>query len=418
MNIGIIGGGIAGLAAAWLLQENHTVTLFEQQDRLGGHADTVEIEQDEQIYRIEAGFEFFFDSMFPRFIRLLFLLGVPIRRYSASATLYSADQRKTMLLPPYNRGHIIWSAYHPFALANLLLFQWVIARSVGLIERADPFIPLDEYLQSLHLPEWFKADFLYPFLLAEWCVELEEFKTFSAYNALKYVVMSRSNSFPPITYANEVVGGLSAYVSALVAELTQTRIQLKAKLSPLAYVVDQHVLHDENSGDYQFDHLIIATSAYDASRLLRSLNFTEKRRNDLDRIDYFTTTIAVHEDRRLMPANPDHWSVVNTRYEKNHSSNTIWKHWRNKRPIFRSWVTYDAELPSPLHLVRTYDHPKVNLNYFRAQRNLASQQGENNLWLAGLYMHDIDCHESALISAVNIAQALDPQSGNLQRLLS
>jgi uncharacterized protein len=118
-----------------------------------------------------------------------------------------------------------------------------------------------------------------------------------------------------------------------------------------------------------------------------------------------------------MPANAEHWSVVNTRYEANHSSNTIWKPWHSKRPIFRSWVTYDAELPSDLHVVRTYNHPKVNLNYFRAQRNLIAQQGENNLWLAGLYMHDIDCHESALMSAVNIALALDPQSINLGRLL-
>jgi predicted NAD/FAD-binding protein len=81
-------------------------------------------------------------------------------------------------------------------------------------------------------------------------------------------------------------------------------------------------------------------------------------------------------------------------------------------------VTYDDALPDRLYLVRTYQHPKVNLNYYRAQRNLIPQQGEDNLWLAGLYMHDIDCHESALMSAVNIARRLAPESGNLQRLMS
>ena len=417
MKIGIIGGGIAGLAAAWLLQEHHTVTLFEQQDRLGGHADTVEVEQDGEVCLIEAGFEFFYDLLFPRFNRLLTLIGAPISKYQASATLYSADQRKTTLLPPYNRERIAWSGYSPCALANLLLFQQVIARSVPLIERADPFIMLEDHLRALKLPERFKTDFLYPFLLAEWCVELEEFKTFSAYNALKYVVTSRPNNFPPTIFANEVVGGLRAYIRALTATLTQTSIQLKANLTSVERVEEQYVLRDANSGDHRFDHLIVATSASNASRLLQSLNWAEKRRADLDRIDYFKTTIAVHEDRRLMPANVDHWSVVNTRYEATHSSNTIWKKWRSKRPIFRSWVTHHKELPSALHLVRTYDHPKVNLNYYRAQRNLIPQQGENNLWLAGLYMHDIDCHESALMSAVNIARALDPQSSNLQRLM-
>jgi uncharacterized protein len=118
-----------------------------------------------------------------------------------------------------------------------------------------------------------------------------------------------------------------------------------------------------------------------------------------------------------MPPNPDHWSVINTRFDTTHSSNTIYKKWRSKRPIFRSWVTYDAEMPSPLYHLRIYDHPKVNGDYFLAQKNLQPQQGEDNLWLAGLYMYDIDCHESALLSAVKVVQKLDPQSENLRLLM-
>src|SRR3954451_24748411 len=164
MNIGIIGGGIAGLAAAWLLQDHHTVTLFEQRDRLGGHADTVEIEQDGEICLIEAGFEFFYDSLFPRFNRLLALLGAQVSKYPASATLYHADQRRTTLFPPYGRKHIVWSGYQPRALCNLLLLQQVIARSIPLIERADPFITLEDHLRTLKLPKRFETDVLYPFL--------------------------------------------------------------------------------------------------------------------------------------------------------------------------------------------------------------------------------------------------------------
>ena len=418
MKIGIIGGGGAGLVAAWLLQEHHQVTLFEQQDRLGGHADTVEIEQDGEICLIDAGFEFFYDALFPRFNRLLTLIRAPIRKYPALATVYSADQRKTTLLPPYHRDRIVWAGYYPRSLCNLLLLQKVIARSVPMIERADPFVTLDDYLHTLKLPGRFLNEFLYPFLLAEWCVELEEFRTFSAYNALKYVVTSRSNHFPPTIYMSEVVGGMRAYVSALTELLTQTQIHLRSVVSSIAWDEDHYRLHDEASGDYAFDHLIVATGADAASRVLQSLQWADKRRAELDRIEFFKTTIAIHEDLRLMPANRDHWSVVNTRYEGTHSSNTIYKPWKSKRPLFRSWVTYEPELPEKTQLVRTYWHPKVNLNYYRAQQNLVAQQGEHNLWLAGLYMHDIDCHESALMSAVNIARMIDPQSTHLQRLMA
>ena len=61
--------------------------------------------------------------------------------------------------------------------------------------------------------------------------------------------------------------------------------------------------------------------------------------------------------------------------------------------------------------------PKIGLRYFEAQRSLAAFQGQNNLWLAGLYTHDIDSHESAIRSAVKVAEGLDPRSAGLKLLI-
>ncbi len=417
MKIGIIGGGIAGLTAAWLLQGHHEVTLFEKQDRLGGHADTVEVEQDSEIFPIDSGFEFFYDALFPRFNRLLALVGAQTRTYGVSVTIYDSAHRRTTLIPPFNRERIVWSAYSPRALADLAISQSAILRSISLIENEDPFITLEQHLNSLHLPRAFLRDFLYPFLLAEWCVELEELKTFSAYNIMKFVVTARPRSIPPIITASEVIGGMQAYLSGLRKQLSQTRIILSVDIAQLSHADNQYTVHETTSGNYACDHLILATNTTQASTLLKLFPWTEKRRTELNRIVYFKTPIAVHADRTLMPSNPDHWSVINTRFEGTHSSNTIYKKWRSKRPIFRSWVTYEAEMPSPLYHLRIYDHPKVNGDYFLAQKNLEPQQGEDNLWLAGLYMYDIDCHESALLWAVKVVQKLDPQSENLRLLM-
>ena len=129
------------------------------------------------------------------------------------------------------------------------------------------------------------------------------------------------------------------------------------------------------------------------------------------------TTIAVHGDARLMPANRQHWSVVNTRYDGHYSANTVWKSWRSREPIFKSWVTYEARLPEPLYGVATYDHPVVNAAYFEAQKQLARWQGQAQIWLAGMYMHDVDCHESAILSAVHVARQLAPQASRLKQLV-
>jgi predicted NAD/FAD-binding protein len=230
--------------------------------------------------------------------------------------------------------------------------------------------------------------------------------------------MNRPLGLPPIIKVNEIAGGMSSYINVLTGKLTKTVIKRSTEIASLSRTDTEYIVQDSQGETHIFDHLIVTTGPYEASTLLKSLPWAEKTCNELNRIEVFKTIIAVHEDPRLMPANRDHWSVVNTRYDARHSSNTVWKKWRSKRPIFRSWVTYDAEMPDKLHVTRTYYHPKINGNYYRAQRNLVQLQGINNLWLAGLYMHDIDCHESALMSAVNIAMKLDPQSENLQKLMA
>ena len=146
------------------------------------------------------------------------------------------------------------------------------------------------------------------------------------------------------------------------------------------------------------------------------LEGTEELRRELARFEYFKTLIAIHGDRRLMPADEEDWSVINIRHDGARSLNTIWKPWSSRRPVFRSWVTFETRLPDPLYRLATYYHPKVSPAYFEAQRAIGKLQGRNNLWLAGMYTHDVDCHESAVVSAVNVARRLDPASDRLVRL--
>src|SRR5258708_17472093 len=117
MRIGIVGGGAAGLTTAWLLSDEHEVVLFEQQDRLGGHAHTIEVALAGERIAVDAGFEFFSGAMFPTFMRLLSVLGVPLHRYPITATLYSTDNRYVALLPPLRNGRVVWPTMGPRQIA-------------------------------------------------------------------------------------------------------------------------------------------------------------------------------------------------------------------------------------------------------------------------------------------------------------
>jgi predicted NAD/FAD-binding protein len=169
---------------------------------------------------------------------------------------------------------------------------------------------------------------------------------------------------------------------------------------------------------HEVDHLVLATNAEQASDLLADMPGAAALRALLSQVEYFPTTISIHGDRRLMPPRRSDWATINMRHDGTHSQATVWKGWKSEAPIFRSWTTFDRVAPDPLYAAARYRHGKINRAYFHVQRELRRFQGESNLWIAGLYTHDVDCHESAIVSGVKIAQRLAPGSSRLQRLLA
>lgn len=415
MRIGIVGGGVAGLTAAWLLGEQHDVTLFEKQDRLGGHAHTLDVELAGERVAVDAGAEFFSSVMFPTFLRLLNILAVPVHQYPMTATFYTADNRKVTRLPPLQNGRLGWSDISPRQLADLAQFGLVLYRAGRLLRAPDPAVTLEQFLNDLPLTRAFKQRFMVPFLLAGWCVEPDAFLQFSAYDVLKYYYLHGTSGLSP-AIMTDIVGGTRTYVNALAETMPPGKVRCSSAPRFLRRAGSAIVLDLEDGNQYECDQLILATNAREAAQLLGELEGTDALRQALSRIEYFKTTIAVHGDSRLMPANRQHWSVVNIRYDGRYSANTVWKGWRSREPIFKSWVTYAARLPEPLYALATYEHPLVNASYFSAQRELAHGHGQNQVWLAGMYMHDVDCHESAVLSAVNVAQKLAPHAARLNQL--
>lgn len=124
MRIGIVGGGAAGLTSAWLLEEHHDVTLFEKDDRLGGHAHTVQIEAHGQHLAVDAGFQFFADSpTYKTFNRLLDALEVDRESYPATLTVFGADRRHPVVMPPLRDGWPVWPSFSPRSLRDLIRFR-------------------------------------------------------------------------------------------------------------------------------------------------------------------------------------------------------------------------------------------------------------------------------------------------------
>src|SRR4051812_36821140 len=108
MRVAIIGGGAAGLVTAWLLEHDHQGTLYEKEDRLGGHAHTLNLDVGGEAVSIDAGFEFVSDGMFPVFMRLLKLLNAPVKPFPMLVTQHDTRTGDLHMLPPLHGRQIYW----------------------------------------------------------------------------------------------------------------------------------------------------------------------------------------------------------------------------------------------------------------------------------------------------------------------
>ncbi|MCL5875118.1 MAG: FAD-dependent oxidoreductase [Candidatus Dependentiae bacterium] len=409
MRIGIIGGGISGLASAWLLEEKHDVILFEKQDRLGGHANTIVVPTPAGDIPVEAGFEFFNSVMFPHFTQLLSILRVPTTSYSFNYTFSSEKTDAIFILPPWKNGKVIWDMLNINKLCTLLQLKYIVGKSKQLVREKNIHITIEQFLNQTRVTDSFKYDFFIPLFCAGWGISPEKFKTFAAYNLLSWVVENKAMGLQDCVW-NEIPSGMSSYIAALAGQIKHAPLKTSTEIQSITYENGQYIVLEEHGIRHTFDHIIIATNAHEACGLLQNITHLENRYNLLNKIEYIEATIAIHGDECFMPKNKKDWSVANVWYNGKNSILTTHKPWHSSMPLFRSWLMDDFPDPKPLYAISKYHHAQVTPTYFQVQQELSVLQGEHNVWIAGLYTQDIDSHESALTSALKIAEQLAPGS--------
>jgi predicted NAD/FAD-binding protein len=410
MRIGIIGAGVSGMTAAWLLQHDHQVTLIDKAPRLGGHVETAPIVTSGNTVHAELGTRFFFDTAYPYFLALLRLLAIPIRWSDATASFTNVARGHTIVLPPGSPRQVASLLRSPRLARHVLSLRRLIEEQALVAARRDFSITFREHLAQSRYPASFGPEFAYPFLAACWGTPLDQLPDFPAYSLLKGMPSGKRPGF------YEVHGGMSRYVRAFGDELTQVYIRLGAGVRR----IESHEgfrVEDERGERYSFDRLIVATSSRDATNLLRNMPMAVKMQETVARFRHFETEIVIHGDSSLMPPDRRDWSHTNLFLDGETAWMSDWQGLRDDATVIRTWLPKGRALPRPLYGRRSFHHLLMTPENAVLQRRIAALQGTLGLWVAGMYAVDVDNHESALLSALVPAMALAPQGRNLGRLL-
>jgi len=409
--IAIIGGGISGLAACWLLSRNNAVTLYEAEPRLGGHARTVMAgKRGDQ--PVDTGFIVFNYANYPHLTRMFQDLDVPVAKSNMSfgASIdhgrieYGLEdlgallaQRRNLARPGFLR-----------MLRDILRFN---ARAEAFAKDTDATI--GDLMSELQLGRWFRDYYLVPLSGAIWSTPPEQILSFPARALVQFfrnhALLSAQGQHQWWT----VEGGSREYVSRLEAALKAQGADLRVSCPVRSVRRTGGLVAVVTDGAAEtFDEVIFACHSDQALRLLDQPTETEHRA--LSAIRFQDNAVYLHRDVAQMPKRRKVWSSwvyqAETGVERTQIGVSYWmnrlQNIPEEDPLF---ITLNPARDIPDHLVydqNTFRHPVFDLAALKAQGRLREMQGQNNTWFAGAYTRH-GFHEDGFASAVRIARALD-----------
>jgi predicted NAD/FAD-binding protein len=412
LNIAVIGTGIAGMSAAWLLGKRHQVTVYEKQGRIGGHSNTVDAPDNQGTTPVDTGFIVYNERNYPNLTALFEHLGVATKasemsfsasqgggqfEYSGTDLNGLVGQRRNIARPRF------WKMLRD-------LRRFYSAAPAFLLSEGSEELSLGDYLQQEGYGPSFINDHLLPMAAAIWSTTPIEMKAYPARSFIRFFVSHGLLTLRDRPQWRTVDGGSREYVKRLTSSYA-TDIRSygvrSVRREPQGVVVEGA---DGNSE--RFDHAVIATHADEAFRLLADPEAQETRL--LGGWRYTKNRAILHRDTRLMPLRRRVWSSWNfigdqTEAGQDRVCVTYWMNClqslETAEPLFVTLNPFKEPAPSTIIREFEYDHPYFDRAALAAQRQLWSLQNQRRTWFCGSYF-GYGFHEDALQSGLAVAEQL------------
>ena len=410
MKIAIIGSGISGLTAAYLLNRQHDISVFEASSWVGGHTHTVDVQVDGRHYAIDTGFIVFNDWTYPNFIELLNQLGVTYQPTEMSFSVcdpvsgveYNGNtlnslfaQRRNLLSPPF------WGM-----LRDILRFNREAVDDLQQ-QRIASDLSLGSYLQQRGYGERFIQHYIVPMGAAIWSMSLADMLNFPLQFFLRFFKNHGLLSVTDHPQWQVIKGGSSSYVAPLSASFAE-RIRLQCAVQRVERDATGVTLYS-SAGSERFDKVVFACHSDQALQLLAEPSATEQQ--ILGALPYADNDVVLHTDTRLLPKRPLAWASWNYRLGGPTSQPAALTYNMNILQGLRSDTTFcvslnqtDAIDPSKILARYTYAHPQYSLAGVAAQARWEELLGANHSYFCGAYWAN-GFHEDGVVSGLRVARA-------------
>jgi uncharacterized protein len=410
----VIGGGVAGVATAWLVDGVHDVVLLEAESEFGGHARTIDVSVDGRRVPVDTGAQFFGPKSQPNYWKLLTqVLQVPTIKTPMNVTVCTGAGDPVLVSPDTNR---LWPLANPRYWAALQAMAALTDRGRTLLASGDRTTTAEQFIRSLPVLPSVRDNLLFPLATAVTGFSVAQAREMSAFSIAAFVVRELGDGLlAPFDYSN-CADGLRAVVAALMQGLGTVTALSSSPVTALSREDGRYRVTDAAGQVHVADHVVFALPPYAAAPLVDQLPGGATIASTYRRFTYIPVRIAIHRDPTYMPARRRDWSGFNVLSDGPSEEGSMWFGGYRGVDVFKSWVTHRREQPRDVVATFDYRHAHETPDFARAQTDLAAVQGDSNLWFAGTHTVDVASQESALMSAVAVAKRLAPESKNLARL--
>lgn len=415
MRIAVIGSGISGLSSAYLLSRRHEVTLFEAGERLGGHSNTVQVEDTNGALAIDTGFIVCNPVNYPNFYKLMAELGVALAPSDMSLGVSVAQGRvewagDTNLLKIFAQPSLAVSPTHLRMLTSVLRFNRHVKKLLA--EDRLPDITLGEFLEKHRYPMALRVRYVAAMAGPIWSA--------STRGVMQFPFPAFAHFFESHGLLNvadrpqwmTVDGGARSYVDRLRAR-TRAEVQLASPVREIQRTqAGAHLRTD--AGEADFDAVVCAAHADQALAMLADASSDE--RAVLGAVPYASNHAVLHRDPGLMPRRRRAWSSWNALLAEDELSDTPIgvTYWMNRLQPLRTDQQWFVSLNPPRPPAREsvvyeteYRHPQYTPATIAAQERLPALQGGNRIWWAGAWTA-YGFHEDGLRSGLRAVAGVDP----------